>query len=57
MMKSGLMTIALGILIFLVGAGLTAATNGRTLFWGAMLVGAIQILIGLFNVLRAAVSR
>lgn len=55
-MRAGLVQIAIGIVIGLIGLALTAATNGKTIFIGAMVVGALQVVIGLFNIARAGIA-
>ena len=54
-MRDGVVTIGIGALIGLVGLGLTAATNGQRVFVGAMAVGGVYVLIGLFKLARGAV--
>ena len=51
-MSGGMKTALIGVVIFLIGAVATAASNGRTLFWGAMAVGALNVLVGLFRMAR-----
>ena len=49
--RKGMGNIILGIIIFIVGIGLTVASQGMFLFWGAILFGAIQAIAGVIQLL------
>ncbi len=55
-MRDGVVTTGIGAVILAAGVGLTAVTNGQRVFIGAMVVGGIYMLIGLFKMVRGAVS-
>jgi hypothetical protein len=63
-MKQGFTTMAIGLLMFVVGLAISigsyaAASHGGqyVVTWGAVVFGAIYFFRGLFQVLRVAVTR
>ncbi len=46
--KEGVRLLVSGVVVFLIGFGLTAATDGRMLFYGALIIGGFCILAGIF---------
>ncbi|MEO1628902.1 MAG: hypothetical protein AAFV25_27395 [Bacteroidota bacterium] len=57
LMSNGVKALLIGIVIAGIGLALTVGTNGRGIFYGAIIIGAIKILQGLVYIISGSYAR